>query len=303
MEPQHRNGQVEQPETPAVNNLQIRTVFSVDDSAYQAWQAEWLAWSFDRVRQPGYLTRLWSGVGEPTPSVPDTFQTRSFSPHPDTGDEFACYNKPLALNEWLKATPSRDETILLVDPDFVFLQPVSMFVRPGKPIAQRISYMNTKKFAQLLERHCQAPEEVQSLGFPVLIHRYDLERLVPLWVEKTEAIRNHPVDREDAGWLAEMWGYVTAAADLGLCHQLQHLAAFQMDICVEIPFIHYCYESQSSMADWRWDKRGYEPGELFPLPPCDVAQASKVLIEQLNMWLADRSTNGSAGFVLGRDRG
>jgi hypothetical protein len=285
------------------DEVSIRTVFSVDDSNYQAWQAEWLAWSFDRVRQPGRLTRLWSGAGTPTTVVPDTFQTRSYSPHPITGDDFACYNKPFALDDWLRSTPSTDETILLTDPDFVFLRRVSTTVEPGYPIAQRMLYLDVHKHSTIVQRHCRVPDEVQSIGFPILIHRIDLEILTPLWVAKTEAIRNDSVVREEAGWLAEMWGYVFAAAEFGIRHEAQDMAASQMDARVDLPFIHYCHSSESRNGDWRWDKRGFEPGAPVPDPPDDVPLTSQLLIALLNEWLAARAQIGPDGeYVLGRDR-
>lgn len=283
--------QTKVPGSSTTDAPKIRTVFSTDDSLYQSWQAEWLAWSFNRVGQPGYLTRLWSGEGVPTLSVPDTYQTRAYSPHPRTGDVFACYNKPLALQDWLENTPSQDETILLIDPDFIFLKPISLTVLPGDPIAERIAYMDTASHSDVIRRNCDYPDKVQSLGVPILIHRYDLERLVPSWVEKTEAIRNNPADREQAGWLAEMWGYVIAAADLGIEHRYQHLAAFQMDRRVNVPFIHYCYESRSESTSWQWDKRAFEPSDNLPAPPDDVPRASKILMRSLRAWIESRATS------------
>jgi hypothetical protein len=281
----------------------IRTIVSVDDSEYHAWQAEWLAWSFDRVQQPGRLTRLWSGDGLPTGAVPDTFQTRSYSPHPITGDAFACYNKPFALDDWLRDTPTSEETILLVDPDFVFVQPVTSVVEPGYPIAQQILYLDVHKYATIVQRHCRVPDEVQSIGLPILINRIDLEVLTPLWVAKTEAIRNDAVVREDAGWLAEMWGYVFAAAEFGIRHEIEDMAAFQIDARVDLPFIHYCYTSESRNRDWRWDKRGFKPGTPVTEPPDDVPPSSQLLISLLNEWLDDRARIGQDGrYVQGHNR-
>ena len=53
--------------------------------------------------------------------------------------------------------------------------------------------------------------------------------VVPLWIEKTEDIRNDPKSLEllGGGWIADMWGYTCAAAELGLRHKLRALARSQ----------------------------------------------------------------------------
>lgn len=65
---------------------------------------------------------------------------------------------------------------------------------------------------------------------PVLIHRKDAERLAPLWLKWTELIRNDTEDGDlkwdpewkkvSFSWTAEMFGYVFAACELGLRHDM-----------------------------------------------------------------------------------
>ena len=47
------------------------------------------------------------------------------------------------------------------------------------------------------------------------------DQLIPLWIDKTEDIRNDPTSREllGGGWIADMWGYTIAAAEMGLRHK------------------------------------------------------------------------------------
>jgi len=59
----------------------IHTVFSVDGSLYQRWQADLLAYSHKKVGQPGPLTRLLSADGPPTPFAGRTFHTKPYCPH------------------------------------------------------------------------------------------------------------------------------------------------------------------------------------------------------------------------------
>jgi len=142
--------------------------------------------------------------------------------------------------------------------------------------------------AELLKRHCLRPGLVDPVGIPTLIRRDDLVALVPLWVKKTEEIRNDPRRSEliGGGWLAETWGYTLAAAEIGLKHTLRPLANVQTDHQADLPFIHYCYDSSDAGRKWVWDKRTYRPWERVPDPPDEVPLTSKALISLLNEWVA-----------------
>src|SRR5215469_5650674 len=103
--------------------MPIHTVFSVDGSLYQRWQADLLAYSHRKVNQPGPLTRLYSAWGEPPAFAGQTFQTMPYCPHPMSKDDYLPYNRIMALLTWLKQSPPSEETLLLLDPDCIFLTP------------------------------------------------------------------------------------------------------------------------------------------------------------------------------------
>jgi peptidyl serine alpha-galactosyltransferase len=268
----------------------VHTVFSVDGSLYQRWQADLLAYSHRKANQPGPLTRLLSSDRPPTRFEGRTFHTRSYSTHPVTGDYYPPYNRIMALRAWLTEAPPAEDVILLVEPDCVFLgsltgEPVSR----GHPVSHPIGYMDPSPQAELLQRNCSRPELVEPAGIPtVLIHRDDLTELIPLWIEKTEDIRNDPTSREllDGGWISDMWGYTTAAAEMGLRHDLRELARMQGEDQADLPIIHYCYASSYAEHGWHWDKRTYRPWERVPDPPGEVPLADKALVGLLNEWVA-----------------
>jgi len=268
----------------------IHTVFSVDGSRYQRWRADLLAFSHRAVGQRGPVTRLWSASTRPTAFAGQTFWTDPYSPHPTSDDDYAPYNKPAAILRWLSESSPPEETILLLDPDCVFLAPVLAEAPLGRPISQPIGYMDpgAGPAAELAVRHCRRPSAVQPLGIPTLVHRDDLRALAPLWLAKTEAIRSDRRGRQLAGWPAEMWGYAFAAAELGLDHDLRQLAAFPGDDRIDLPIVHYCYHSQDPDARWRWDKRDYRPWEPVPDPPLGTAMAATALIRVLNACAAAR---------------
>src|SRR5438094_6672083 len=144
--------------------MEIHTVFSVDGSLYHQWQADLLAYSHRKVRQPGPLTRLWSAYAQPTAFAGQTFQTMPYCPHPISGDIYPPYNKPAALLAWLQENPPIEEAILLLDPDCIFITPCNLMVKRGEPLAQPVGYLNSVNNAELVKRHGCRPQLVQAMG-------------------------------------------------------------------------------------------------------------------------------------------
>ena len=265
--------------------MTVHTVFSIDDSSYLRWQAELLAYSHRTVAQPGPLTCVLSGDAGPRPVLERIFYTRAWSPHPQTGDEYPAYNKPGALMTWMREAPPEEATILVLDPDTIFLRPLASTVERGRPIAHPYSYLDptyNEENEAFVRKHCRQPELVQSVGIPILIHRDDLAALAPGWWAKTEAIRNDPHSRALVGWTAEMWGYAFAAAELGLRHELRVLAQVPFEERVDLPILHYCYASESADKRWQWNKWDYRPWERVADPPPGVPAASVALVQLLN---------------------
>lgn len=176
--------------------------------------------------------------------------------------------------------------ILIVDPDCVFLEPLTCSVSRGRPLAHPIEFMNPAQHADLVEKHCSNPELVDDVGVPILIHRDDLAAVAPLWLKKTEEIREDPISRNLVGWVAEMWAYTMAAAELGLRHTKRKLQRVQTEDRADLPIVHYAYSSSDADKCWSWDKRTYKPWDRVADPPDDIPLASKVLIDVLNEWVA-----------------
>ena len=261
----------------------IHTVFSTDATIYLGWQAELLAYTFRQVDQPGPLTRLWSADEAPPPFDGLIFQTQPAHRHPSTGDWYPPYNRTTALVAWLRDAPPVEETILHIEPDFIFTSPVIAAVKRGAPIAHPFGYMDPALHPTLVRRHTRYPERVQPIGVPKLIHRDDLAAIAPLWLSKTEDIRNDPLGREEVSWVSDMWAYVCAAADLGLHHEVRPFGHFANGNTIH-PLIHYCYGIKDPTTGWQWDKRHYTPWTRVPSPPPTAPYATRVLIRELNAY-------------------
>jgi hypothetical protein len=215
-----------------------------------------------------------------------TFRAAPYSPHPVSGDDYAPYNKPSALLAWLRTTPPADDTVLLLDPDCIFVAPLTNEAVRGEPIAQPLSYMHPDP--TVLARHCRRRSLVCGVGVPIVIHRDDLAALAAPWLEKTESIRDDPRSRALVGWVAEMWGYVFAAAELGLRHRMRALARFSTEDQVDLPLIHYCYASTVAEGNWSWDKRSYRPWRRVDDPPPSAPRAAAALMAVVNEYSAAR---------------
>ena len=259
----------------------IHTVFSSDDSVYQQCQTDLLVHTYQKVGQSGRLTRLWAGAGEP-PAFPGyVFKTPSYAYHPVSGDHYPPYNRLFGLAAWLRETPPPEETILHLEPDFIFTSPIEAEVERGRPIAHPFWHMYVRYAPTVARRHCAHPERIQPVGVPKLIHRDDLIEILPYWQAKTEAIRDDPQCREEAHWWSDMWGYVCAAAELDYHHTVQEFGHHTSQDR-SYPLIHYCVPVEVLSPAWQWYKGDYVPWQTVPPPPATAPYAMRVLIRELN---------------------
>lgn len=259
----------------------LHTIFSCESSDYQNWQSEALHWSFCKAKQPGKLTRLLSGESHDSLSSKiDTFLAKPASPDPETGDNYVPYNKPSSIQQWLENGLPEEETILIIDPDCVFVRPIFEEVDRGRVLAHKMWYMEPKRHPGLVERHCRSPDLVASAGIPTFIHRDDLKSLAPLWLNKTRELRSTQVSRKEVNWVCEMWGYTLASAELGLEHDVRSLCDVPNDKVLRQAIIHYCYSATA--RGWKWDKRQYRRGKKITFPEKLVMPPAKALLEILN---------------------
>ncbi|QDU61187.1 hypothetical protein Pan216_20410 [Planctomycetes bacterium Pan216] len=265
----------------------IHTVVSCEDNDYQYWQAELLAHSFFRSGMTGDLTLLVATEGAAPPThdfSAEVVTTHRASPHPETGDDYAAYNKPASLLEWFSNHRVDAEQILILDPDCIFLRPVLSQSGIGYPRADSVHYMDTtnERGSRLIQKHCRTGSQYAFPAvIPVLIEADDLRMILPRWLEATEEIRNDPESRDLAGWVAEMWGYVIAAAESGLVHLPSRFSAAPMDATTDCPIIHYCFDVDYGEGGYHWGKRTYAPWSKPEPLPREANGAARALLEIL----------------------
>ena len=124
----------------------IHVIFSTDCSEFQDWQTIVVFHSATVVGQEGSITRIASGCSEEKKEMLTKLYKRLYPQYhvhftPDfksdkkTNRRYDFYNKPYGLEHWLDNTtpPIGDDVIIaLIDPDFVFLRPLTAKVE-GEP--------------------------------------------------------------------------------------------------------------------------------------------------------------------------
>ena len=275
----------------------IYTVFSTTDSPYMQWQSELLEYSWKKVGQPGELIRL---VATDTPEALPTHQyarcvaTRPWGQHPQTGDDFAPYNKPASLLEWIYRERPYG-TLLLLDPDCVFRQSVETEVVPGKPIGQHWVDFEMDSGPPFglgerfdgVRRYCLEHDlQADPVMIPNLIHSSDMQRIALRWLELTGAVRQHVRDHlGDPMWESDMFGFVMASAEYGLKHQLGSLGIctnWKPEDVPNAPIIHYCQPILDREGHQLWGKGVYRPWERVVYASLAAEDYGRDLLELIN---------------------
>jgi hypothetical protein len=261
-------GSLAQPSFPAATEKdEIHVVFSTDCSAYQDWQTLLLFHSAKVVGQKGPITRIASGCDDAQKTALITLYkqlypmyhvhfTPDFKQDAKSNKKYDFYNKPWGMKHWLEHAepPIPDDIVVaLLDPDMVFLRPLTTRVRgepnlltskagadfvfdkvvEGHPVGQTYGLGapwtndNHAKFnrhricgegSPCLQESTEFGEEHYSVGPPYVVHRRDMVKIVNSWTEFVPRVyEGYPF------LLAEMYAYSMAAAH----EKLPHLQVYQ----------------------------------------------------------------------------
>lgn len=248
----------------------IHVIFSTDCQEYQDWQSLLLFHSAYVVGQRGRITRIASGC-EPDKAAMltalykrlypryDVHFTPDFSKDAKTNVRYKFYNKPRGLKHWLEfANPPVDDNaiVALLDPDMIFLRPLTTHtiddpnllydiryytknkyefprkVQQGNPAAQQYGLgapwtnENHRHFNKTLLCDKGSPclsvesnfgEHHYSVGPPYFVHKKDMIRIANTWTRLVPKVyEKYPY------LLAEMYAYSMAAAHEELPHTSVH---------------------------------------------------------------------------------
>jgi len=284
---------------PGPDDNHLHIIFSSECNAFQQWQSEVLLASAKMVNQRGRITRIVSGCygedavsdrqhltrpkGELDEKTPFRLLNRSvnedfglfITPSFEGAMEFPWINKPYGIHYFMQHAKAELEkagetVVAILDPDFIFLKPLTMFNNdtseiivtrfaqrdktnpaqldrplPGRPVGQRyglegnwVETFNVSRIAgsksPALKWDKPLARRYTSVGPPLLLDIQDLADLVPLWRKFMR-----PVLLQETHILADMWAYSIAAAHVGLRHtQLDHFMISHPGISGEAyPFV------------------------------------------------------------------
>ncbi len=253
----------------------IFTVFVAPPNPEGDWRAQLLEYSWRRLRQPGELIRLAplrKSETAPTHRRARVVATRSWNPHPYTEDNYAGYETPAALLEWL-FTERIEGTILLLDLRSVLQKAIDEEARPGlaracvwpdPPSGEGPFGLNDD--LRFLESYCvnrQLP--IAPVRPPLLIHSSDLRKIAARWLELTSIIRHGYRDMYGKCQDADRVAYAIAAAEYRVGHETTELDLGTDAASGDAPILGYSTPVESSRGEIVWDEQVYEPwGEAFP---------------------------------------
>ena len=169
--------------------------------------------------------------------------------HDQKGRGYASYNKPYSVHAWLEKVDVRETYILMMDTDMLLrapVDPVALGVRRGNVVSAEYTYLygTQSGFAKRFVDESLHHRFAQVGGFHIF-HREDLRQIAPKWLRFTrrvrefananpeaffnESFKEEPNQKSDvvnvhhkqARWHTEMYGYVFAAAEVGVTHRIR----------------------------------------------------------------------------------
>lgn len=282
----------------------IITVFVTTHQEDEHWCAEFLEHSWIQAGQSGELVRLVACEPDaplPMHSMARVVRTMPYNPHPYVHDEFAGYNLPAALLDWLYSE-AVDATLLLLDVKSIFLEALEMEVSPGEavgntwrewpagdgPFGLADRYINLRAFC--VNRKLKPPR----VQWPVLIHSRELRKMAARWLELTALIRCEAHDNDGRPADAHKIAYAVAAAEYGVGHKSRKLASAPPDRRADRAVLSYAAPICSANGDTVWEADSYQPWSGCD-PALARAGAGRAFLSRLQDYVAMRGSGEHLG--------
>lgn len=294
----------------------VHTAFCAECTLAFDWKSIGMFHSHKASGMPGAITRLLACSaaqleGYRGLQLGPTFVHQNYGSGDVPGfDPSPTYNKPASLMHWLQEAQVAEEYIVYVDADMLLRRPLdvlAMGAKLGTVVSEHVAYLDIGIRAGLLEQFigAQQAERAGAAGWYHILHADDARRIAPRWLHFCRQVRQHPerywampgrsnlsasiptgdayVQFGQAPWIAEMYGYVLAAAEAGVGHVLTDGVVVYSDDALapgraEPSIIHYglhCHIKQEPPSRafhfTKYSHGSFDPlscaGAIFPAPP------------------------------------
>ncbi|EPS66914.1 hypothetical protein M569_07861, partial [Genlisea aurea] len=295
----------------------FHTALTASDSIYNAWQSRVMYYWFKKHRdrptsEMGGFTRiLHSGVPD---RFMDEIPTFVAQPLPEGVDQgFVVLNRCWGVVQWLQKVEIVEDYVLMAEPDHLIVKPIPNLSVDGFAAAYSFFYIEPQRFENILRRYLPREygpiTEIDPIGnSPVIIHKDDLRKVAPTWMNVSLAMKRDPEADKEFGWVLDMYGYAVASALEGVRNLLRKEFMVQPPWSTEIGkayIIHYTYGCDYDLkgkfmpgkyGEWRFDKRSYSdswPPRNLSLPPPGVPETVVTLVKMVNEASANLPNWGS----------
>lgn len=289
--------ELQAPDTPT-----LHTVVPTECTMYFSWQSLGIQYSHRKAGQAGPITRIISCTDEQKQAYKDmdlmpSHTVPSLTQDKEHNDVYSAYNKPGAVMYWLRDVQPTEDFILVIDADMIMRQPfnpVALGAGPGWAISAFFTYMKGVS-NELALRHVPqvTPREDNLAGPPgrrgdqvggfTLMSTKDLEKVAPMWLSFTTAVRNDPtawnttgdsysIHPGDKPWISEMYGYSYACAAADVWHKVDFSAMLYPAYFSATPpkVLHYGLIYTIANTNYTFDKHWHYDFDATACPPWDM---------------------------------
>ncbi|XP_078433446.1 hydroxyproline O-arabinosyltransferase NOD3-like [Wolffia australiana] len=294
------------PKRPPATGKLFHVALTATDAPYSQWQCRIMYYWYKKMQivegsdMGGFTRILHSGKSD---HLMDEIPTVIVQPLADGLDRgYVVLNRPWAFVQWLENFPIEEDYILMAEPDHIFVNPLPNLARADNPAAFPFFYITPNQHEKIIRKYYPEKKgpvsDIDPIGnSPVIIHKNQLAKIAPTWMNVSLRMKDDPETDEAFGWVLEMYGYAVASALHGVHHILRKDFMIQppWDLTLGTAFIiHYTYGCDYNMkgeltygkiGEWRFDKRSHLSGPIprnIPLPPPGVPESVVTLVKKVN---------------------
>lgn len=248
--------------------MDFRFLVTGSDNLQQWWQTELLLHTYKKNHPEIPLTILWSCKNpfnpKWLPDWPDYYITPLYENI--TNGKYVPMNRIAGLDTWLKKNDIKEEYIIVLDPDMIFLRKIkdTELQRMGlskcnlvcgrdiwrEPKDNSLSY---KTFKQFLPN--QNIEHISPSIVPIFSHIDDLRCIADRWRDMTVKIHNSTYRQ----WTSELYAFDIICYDLGInVYATKALYHTSNEILSAAPFLHYFSLLTNISKTWYFNKHEWK---------------------------------------------